>query len=104
MRDEQGRTAEGFQKFGQLEFELPFEVTVKCRERFVEKQELRAAREHSRKRRALLLAAGKFARPCIGEFVEMKAVQIFQHGLFFFGFGSYGDEADVIGNRHIREQ
>ena len=97
VRDEQDRDAEPGEQVVQLGADRRLRVRVERRERLVEQQDLRVARERARERDALPLAAGELARPRVREVRDAKALEVVVRSVT-------PRVLDVLANRHVREE
>ena len=78
MRDEQCGGAVAFQDLAQLCAQLPAQLGVEARQRFIQQQQLRSGCQRARQRDTLLLAAREFVRPPRGEPSEAHRIDQLQ--------------------------
>ena len=95
--DEDRRQRELAQQLLQLGAHGALRVRVERRERLVEQDHARAARERARKRDALALAAGERRRPRVGQVRDAEALEVLV-GALLAGVG------DVLANGQVREE
>ena len=97
VRDEQDRDVEPGEQVVELGADRRLRVRVERRERLVEQQHLRVARERARERDALPLAAGELARPRVREVRDAKALEVVVRRV-------PARVLDVLANGHVREE
>ena len=107
MRHQDERDAEGALQPHQLLAGVAPEVAIQCGQRFVEQQQRRPRREAACQRDALLLAAGQLCRLAGGKSAKADQFQHVRHARIDLGplqAMHAQAEADICGNRHMREQ
>ena len=97
VRDEDHRQPEVAQQLAQLEPHRRLRVRVERRQRLVEEQHVRLARERAGERDALLLAAGELGRPRVRERGDVEPLEQLVHA-------RAARVRDVLAHGQVREQ